>query len=53
MRTDNRITTDKDTRLRNQQVNVVKSVLKGDQPKRIINNLRIPTGLVIDVDPAN
>ena len=28
-------------------------VLKGDQPKRIINNLRIPTGWVIDVDPAN
>ena len=28
-------------------------VLKGNQPKRIINNLRIPTGWVIDVDPAN
>ena len=28
-------------------------ILKGDQPKRLINNLRIPKGWVIDVDPVN
>ena len=28
-------------------------VLKGNQPKRIINNLRLPKGWVIDVDPVN
>ena len=50
MRTDNRITTDKDTRLRNQQVNVVKSVLKGDQPR----SFSFQGGdLKVTVDPIN
>jgi len=33
MRTDSRISTDKDTRLRNQQVGVIKDVLKGNKPR--------------------
>jgi len=28
-------------------------ILRGNQPKRLINNLRIPKGWVIDVDPVN
>ncbi len=28
-------------------------ILKGNEPKRLISNIRIPTGWIVDVDPVN
>ena len=28
-------------------------ILKGNEPKRLISNIRIPKGWVVDVDPVN